>query len=134
MAHPVLRRKTIHMFPRIKRELLWVPLELTVRVDAATAVEARLKCPRGILFLFHGCARYAASFFYSPQGRRLVSLASARGVDVVAFEKEDEGGCWDWVADGDVVRRIGGKFLTSRTDCGVDEEGEEIVPPSESAF
>lgn len=129
MMHPVLRRKTIHEFPGIKRELMWVPLELTLDADAADTVAADLRCPRAILFLFHGCNRYAASFFYSPQGRRLVSLASKLGIDVVAFEKEHEQACWGWDADGEVIRKIGRKFLHSRTDCGMDSNGKDIVPP-----
>ena len=58
-----LRRKMVHKFPGYKREVLFIPLEQMIR-NAET-----VKCPRGILFLFHGCSRYAASFFYSPQVR-----------------------------------------------------------------
>ena len=63
-----LRRKMVHKFPGYKREVLFIPLEQTIRHPAP------VKCPRGILFLFHGCSRYAASFFYSPQVRSSVDM------------------------------------------------------------
>jgi len=131
ISHPVIRRKVVHQFHGVKRELIWVPLELTLDVDEVTSFEAKMKCPRGILFLFHGCGRYAASFFYSPQGRRLVSLAYKSGVAIVAFEKNDERGCWDWEDDGEVVLKIGKKFVASRLlgACGIDANGEYVHPP-----
>lgn len=79
----------------IKREMLWVPLHTEVSVEQEINVDAELHCPKGVLFLFHGCGRYAASFFYSPQGRKIVQLAYSTGVEVVTFEKNVELGCWD---------------------------------------
>eukprot|EP00571_Detonula_confervacea_P001810 CAMPEP_0172314556 /NCGR_PEP_ID=MMETSP1058-20130122/22828_1 /TAXON_ID=83371 /ORGANISM="Detonula confervacea, Strain CCMP 353" /LENGTH=521 /DNA_ID=CAMNT_0013028451 /DNA_START=160 /DNA_END=1725 /DNA_ORIENTATION=- len=131
ITHPVLRRKTLHSFPGVKREILWVPLEHTLSIDSKTAVKASMKCPRGVLFLFHGCNRYAASFFYSPQGRKLVSLAYKAGVEIVAFEKKDEKGCWDWEEDGEPVLKVGRKFMNSRLlgACGTNTNGDESYPP-----
>ncbi|KAL7543800.1 hypothetical protein ACHAXR_013114 [Thalassiosira sp. AJA248-18] len=132
MGHPVLRRKTIHEFRAIKREIMWVPLENTVNIDEETSVVVKTKkCPRGVLFLFHGCGRFAASFFYSPQGRRMVSMAYNEGITVVAFEKKNERGCWDWNEDGEEVLKVGRKFVLSRleADCGHDANGDVIYPP-----
>jgi len=58
---------------------------------ASHSFEAMIKCPRGILFMFHGCGRYAASFFYSPQGRKMVEMATEMGLGIVAFTKS---GAW----------------------------------------
>mmetsp|Transcript_31193 Transcript_31193/g.67436 ORF Transcript_31193/g.67436 Transcript_31193/m.67436 type:complete len:535 (+) Transcript_31193:167-1771(+) len=132
--HPVIRRKIVHSYPGLKRELLWVPLERTVTVDEHTALDAKMKCPKAVLFFFHGCSRYAASFFYSPQGRRMVSAAYRAGIAVVAFEKNDEQGCWDWEDDGAAVLKVGRKFLSSRLvgACGKnakDQEDQDIYPP-----
>eukprot|EP00581_Thalassiosira_minuscula_P013892 CAMPEP_0183711826 /NCGR_PEP_ID=MMETSP0737-20130205/7203_1 /TAXON_ID=385413 /ORGANISM="Thalassiosira miniscula, Strain CCMP1093" /LENGTH=532 /DNA_ID=CAMNT_0025940393 /DNA_START=181 /DNA_END=1779 /DNA_ORIENTATION=- len=137
LVNPVLRRKVVNEFPGIRREILFVPLELTVNVGEDTEVDAKLVgCPRGVLFLFHGCSRYAASFFYSPQGRKIVAMANRRGIVVVAFEKNDERGCWEWEEDGEVIRKTGKKFLKSRflgsgteSLCGQDENGEAAYPP-----
>ena len=129
-----IRRKVLHEYPRVTREVIWVPLEYTLNVaekDTHTQVEAMTKCPKGILFLFHGCGRYAASFFYSPQGRRIVSAAYRAGLEIVTFEKENAKGCWDWEADGESTLMIGKKFMTSRMSesCGTDDEGNDIYPP-----
>lgn len=130
-THPVIRRKSINEYPGVRREIIWVPLEHTLSVDGKTSVKAALKCPRGVLFLFHGCTRYAASFFYSPQGSRIVSQAYQAGVAIVVFEKTDEKGCWDWENDGVPVLKIGKKFMMSRVlgACGTDDEGEVKYPP-----
>lgn len=142
VVHPVVRRKTVHEFPGHKRELLFIPLERTVNVavgddededegsTTTTSFEATMPCPRAVLFLFHGCSRYAASFFYSPQGRLLVSAAHRKGIAVVAFQKDDERGCWDWDADGEVVLRVGRKFATRLGGtCGKGPDGEDAYPP-----
>jgi len=130
-SHPAIRRKTLQVFPGIRREIMWVPLERTLNIDAKTNVQASMKCPRGILFLFHGCNRYAASFFYSPQGRKIVSLAYNAGVAIVAFEKKDEMACWHWEEDGEPVLRVGQKFVSSRLlgACGKDDNGDVNYPP-----
>ena len=140
MPDPVLRRKTVDVYPGIRREVMFVPLELTMDISAIdggisphSQVKAEMHCPRGILFLFHGCSRYAASFFYSPQGRQIVVAAYKRGIAIVAFEKKDERGCWDWEEDGEAVLKVGKKFVTSHEgktfQCGTDKNGDSIYPP-----
>jgi len=131
IEHPVLRRKVLQSYPGLKRELLWVPLERTVNLDEHTAFVAKMICPKAVLFFFHGCSRYAASFFYSPQGRRMVSAAYTAGITVVAFEKNDEQGCWDWEEDGATVLKVGRKFLSSRLAgaCGKNANDQDIYPP-----
>ncbi|KAL7553959.1 hypothetical protein ACHAWF_017917 [Thalassiosira exigua] len=136
MVHPVLRRKTLHEYPGIKRELMWVPLEYTMNLDdRGTSAKASMKCPKGILFLFHGCGRYAASFFYSPQGRKIVSQAFHAGMAVVTFEKTTERGCWVWEDDGEAVLKIGRKFLSSRllASCGVGRAAATATADDEEA-
>ena len=147
----VLRRKIVNEFPGIRREMLWIPLERTMTIidpnggsssssssnsgaggeNVVMSVKAKLACPRGILFLFHGCGRYAASFFYSPQGRNLVSLAIRSGVAVVTIKKEKELSCWDWDKDGMTVLKLGKKFLLSRVldACGNADGIVENYPP-----
>ena len=77
---------------------------------ASHSFEAMIKCPRGILFMFHGCGRYAASFFYSPQGRKMVEMATEMGLGIVAFTKSEELGCWNWANDGDTVKKLAKKL------------------------
>lgn len=142
MATEVLRRKVVHEFPGIHREMLWIPLERSMTLidpssnsgggeDAMMEVKAKLACPRGILFLFHGCGRYAASFFYSPQGRKMISMAIRSGVAVVTIKKNNEKACWDWENDGETVLKLGKKFLLSRVlDACADSDGiVESYPP-----
>jgi len=147
MATEVLRRKVVHEFPGIHREMLWIPLERTMTLidpnnansgsgssageDTMMEVKAKLACPRGILFLFHGCGRYAASFFYSPQGRKMISMAIRSGVAVVTIKKNNEKACWDWENDGETVLKLGKKFLLSRVlDACADSDGiVENYPP-----
>ena len=130
---PVPRYKWINEFPGITREVMWIPVEVhaTVSIDAQTSYEATMLCPRGVLFLFHGCGRYAASFFYSPQGRKIVEAAYGAGLLVVTFKKTNELGCWDWSAEGETVLKMGRKFLTSKLKdlCGKDENGDPVYPP-----
>ncbi|KAL7470631.1 hypothetical protein ACHAXS_010878 [Conticribra weissflogii] len=87
-------------------------------------------CPRGILFLFHGCNRYSASFYYSPQGRRLISSALERGFVTVAVKKKEELGCWSWKDDAETVLKLGKKFLETRyqDECR-NNRGETVYPP-----
>ncbi len=145
----VLRRKVLHEFPGIHREMLWIPLERTMTIvdpnaytndnyngggeggNAMLTVKAKLACPRGILFLFHGCGRYAASFFYSPQGRKMISSAIRAGVAVVTIKKNNERACWDWENDGETVLKLGKKFLLSRVlDACSNADGiVETYPP-----
>ena len=143
----VLRRKVVHDFPGIHREMLWIPLERTMTIvdpnannnnndsggssNAMVSVKAKLACPRGILFLFHGCGRYAASFFYSPQGRKMISLAIRAGVAVVTIKKNNERACWDWENDGETALKLGKKFLLSRVldACGNTDGIVETYPP-----
>jgi len=117
----------------IKREIIWIPLEhIEVKLDESSTgeVEAALHCPRGVLFLFHGCGRYAASFFYSPQGRKIVSMAYNAGLEIVAFTKKDEMGCWGWESDGVEVLTVGKKFMQRLAGvCGKDKLGNDIYPP-----
>lgn len=128
---PAIRRKTINVFPGVKREIMWVPLERTLDLDGKISVKAAMQCPRGILFLFHGCGRFAASFFYSPQGRKMVSMAYKAGIAIVAFEKKEEKGCWEWEHDGEQVLKVGKKYIESRVlgACGTDANGDVIYPP-----
>jgi len=134
-GRPVPRYKWMNQFPGITREVLWIPVEArasaTASVDDQTSYEAAMLCPRGVLFLFHGCGRYAASFFYSPQGRKIVEAAYDAGLLVVTFKKTDEMGCWDWRDEGETVLKMGRKFLTSKIKglCGKDENGEAAYPP-----
>lgn len=88
-----------------------------------------MKCPRGLLFLFHGCGRRAASFYYSPQGRKIIHIANEAGMIVVAVEKNNELSCWDSLRDLDAVHSISKKFLKSRVKSCVNEEQEGVVYP-----
>ena len=99
--------KTVQLRPDVNKYVL----------SDSSAVEGD-RCSQGILFLFHRCTRYAASFFYSPQGLRLISLASKAGIEVVVFEKNNKKGCWNWKDDGEMVRERGRKIMKSRK-CGV---------------
>ncbi|KAL3822457.1 hypothetical protein ACHAXA_006885 [Cyclostephanos tholiformis] len=130
---PTPRYKWFNEYPRITREVMWIPMELRARasVDVRTPYEATLRCPKGMLFLFHGCGRYAASFFYSPQGRIIVERAYDAGLTVVTFKKTNELGCWDMSDDGDPVLYIGRKFMISQLKdaCGSDENGNPVYPP-----
>ena len=134
-GRPVPRYKWMNQFPGITREVLWIPVEArataTASVGDQTSYEAAMLCPRGVLFLFHGCGRYAASFFYSPQGRKIVEAAYDAGLLVATFKKTDEMGCWDWRDEGETVLKMGRKFLTSKIKglCGKDENGESAYPP-----
>jgi len=89
-----------------------------------------MMCPRGILFLFHGCNRYAASFYYSPQGRQLVSSALEHGFVTVAVKKKEELGCWSWNDDAETVLQLGKKFLQTRyqDECR-NHHGQTVYPP-----
>jgi len=115
----------------VLREVLWVPFHTEVNVEQEINVDAELHCPKGVLYLFHGCGRFAASFFYSPQGRKIVQMAYNAGVEVVTFEKHEEHGCWDWEKDGKAILKVGRKFMTSRLvgNCGIDSSGNNIYPP-----
>ena len=132
-GRPVPRYKWMNQFPGITREVLWIPVEVhaTVSLDDQTSYEAAMLCPRGVLFLFHGCGRYAASFFYSPQGRKIVEAAYDAGLLVATFKKTDELRCWDWENEGETVLKMGRKFLTSKLKglCGKDENGDAVYPP-----
>ena len=124
----VFQRETLNVWPQIKREALVRNPEITLQIRGED-VEAMMKCPRGILFLFHGCGRHAASFYYSPQGRRIISMANEAGMITVAVEKDDEMGCWNSAKDFDVVHSIAKKFLKSRVKSCVNEDGTHVYPP-----
>jgi len=110
-----LNRRILKEFPGHKREVLLLSPSLDVQGRGGShSFEALIKCPRGILFMFHGCGRYAASFFYSPQGRKMVEMATQMGLGIVAFTKSEELGCWNWANDGDTVQKLAKKFLSSR--------------------
>jgi len=130
-SHYELRRHSFIGPASVNREVLWVPLHTEVNVEQEINVDAELHCPKGVLFLFHGCGRYAASFFYSPQGRKIVQMAYNAGVEVVTFEKHEELGCWDYEKDGKAILKVGRKFMTSRLvgNCGMDYNGNNIYPP-----
>lgn len=125
-AYPTPRFKTFHEYPGITREVMFIPFE--ERTSEESTMHA---CPRAMLFLFHGCGRYAASFFYSPQGRKIVSMAHDAGLTVVTFRKTEELGCWNWENDGEPVLKIGRKFMMSRLkdSCGKDSDGNSTYPP-----
>jgi hypothetical protein len=122
------QRETINVWPQIRREILVRNPEITLKIRGKD-VEATMKCPRGILFLFHGCGRRAASFYYSPQGRRIIFAANESGMVTVAVEKNDETKCWNSSEDLEAVRAISKKFLKSRVKTCVDEEGNSVFPP-----
>ncbi len=130
---PTPRYKKFNEYPGMTREVMWIPMELRARVsvDERTSFDATLRCPRGMMFLFHGCGRYAASFFYSPQGRKIVEYAHARGHTVVAFKKTNELGCWDASTDADPVLYVGRKFMIAKLKdaCGTNEDGNPVYPP-----
>ena len=132
-SRPVPRYKWLNEFPGITREVMWTPMEIkkTVSVNDRTSFEATYRCARGMLVLFHGCGRYAASFFYSPQGRKIVNAAYDAGLSVLTFKKTNELRCWDWSSDGDAVLKIGRKFMVSqlKDSCGKDANGVSIYPP-----
>ena len=124
------REYTINARPKHRRDLL-VRLPTSFMEVNGETMHVTMKCPRGVLFLFHGCHRYAASFFYSPQGRRIVSMALEQGLVIVAFKKHDETACWNWDLDGHNVLAIGKKFLESRyMDACKNEEGVTVYPPN----
>jgi hypothetical protein len=125
--YPAPRLKTFHEYPKIKREVMFIPFQNKHR-------EVTTSCPRAVLFIFHGCNRYAASFFYSPQGRKIVALAHNAGLSVVTFKKTVELGCWDTDVDADAILKIGRKFMTSKlkdTTCTAetDSDGNIVYPP-----
>lgn len=126
-----LNRRILKEFPRYKREVLLLSPSLDVQGRGGShSFEALIKCPRGILFMFHGCGRYAASFFYSPQGRRMVEMATQMGLGIVAFTKSEELGCWNWANDGDTVKKLAKKFLSSRLGKAcAGPNGESVYPP-----
>ena len=45
-----------------------------------------------LLMVLHGCHRFAASFFYSPEGASIVRKALKKRIAVVAITKENEMG------------------------------------------
>ena len=126
-----LNRRVLKEFPGHSREVLLLSPSLAVQGKGGSySFEAMIKCPRGILFMFHGCGRYAASFFYSPQGRRMVELATEQGLGIVAFTKSEELGCWNWANDGDTVKKLAKKFISTRLGkacAGAD--GSIVYPP-----
>jgi len=128
--YPTPRLKTFHEYPKIKREVMFIPFQNKHRDTTS--------CPRAVLFIFHGCHRYAASFFYSPQGRQIVAMAHNAGLSVVTFRKTDELGCWDYEADADAILKIGRKFMTSKlkdTTCTTETDGDgNVVYPPVWAF
>jgi hypothetical protein len=128
---PAPRLKTFHEYPKIKREVMFIPFQNKHR-------EVTTSCPRAVLFIFHGCTRYAASFFYSPQGRQIVAMAHNAGLSVVTFKKTYELGCWDTEADAVAILKIGRKFMTSKlkdTACTAETDGDgNIVYPPVWAF
>lgn len=124
----VFQRETLNVWPQIQRETLVRNPEISIKIRGQD-VEAMMKCPRGILFLFHGCGRYAASFYYSPQGRHIISTANESGMITIAVEKDQELGCWDSAKDLDVVHSIAKKYLKSRVKSCVNEDGTHVYPP-----
>eukprot|EP00986_Skeletonema_menzelii_P002693 scaffold747_cov145-Skeletonema_menzelii.AAC.19 len=127
-----LNRRTLKEFPGHSREVLLLSPSLAVQGRGAShSFEAMIKCPRGILFMFHGCGRYAASFFYSPQGRKMVELATEMGLGIVAFTKSEELGCWNWANDGDTVKKLAKKFILSRLSkaCAGANGSDAVYPP-----
>ncbi|KAL3799569.1 hypothetical protein HJC23_008696 [Cyclotella cryptica] len=121
-------RNTMNVWPRIQREVLVRQPEITLTIHGED-VEAMMKCPRGILFLFHGCTRYAASFYYSPQGRRIIGMANEAGLVTVAVTKNEETGCWDSLTDFATVKDIAKKWLKSRVQSCVGSDGTQHYPP-----
>ncbi|KAL7498929.1 hypothetical protein ACHAWT_010279 [Skeletonema menzelii] len=127
-----LNRRTLKEFPGHSREVLLLSPSLAVQGRGAShSFEAMIKCPRGILFMFHGCGRYAASFFYSPQGRKMVELATEMGLGIVAFTKSEELGCWNWANDGDTVKKLAKKFISTRLSkaCAGANGSDAVYPP-----
>jgi hypothetical protein len=124
----VFQRETLNVWPQIQRETLVRNPEISIKIRGQD-VEAMMKCPRGILFLFHGCGRYAASFYYSPQGRHIIYTANESGMITIAVEKDQELGCWDSAKDLDVVHSIAKKYLKSRVKSCVNEDGTHVYPP-----
>jgi hypothetical protein len=127
-----LNRRIIKEFPGHKREVLLLSPSLSVQGRGGShSFEAMIKCPRGVLFLFHGCGRYAASFFYSPQGRKMITMATEMGLGIVAFTKSEELGCWNWANDGDTVKKLAKKFLSSRLSkaCAGPNGSDAVYPP-----
>lgn len=125
--YPVPRLKTFHEYPKIKRDVMFIPFQNKHRAPITS-------CPRAVLFIFHGCNRYAASFFYSPQGRQIVAMAHNAGLSVVTFRKTNELGCWDTETDAEAILKIGRKFMTSKlkdTTCTTetDSDGNAVYPP-----
>lgn len=127
-----LNRRTLKEFPGHTREVLLLSPSLAVQGRGGShSFEAMIKCPRGILFMFHGCGRYAASFFYSPQGRKMVEMATEMGIGIVAFTKSEELGCWNWANDGDTVKKLAKKFISSRLSkaCAGPNGSDAVYPP-----
>jgi hypothetical protein len=53
-----------------------------------------------IMLMFHGCGRRSMSFYYSPEGRKIVQSLLNNQYGVAAFSKrDDENGCWDYDKD-----------------------------------
>mmetsp|Transcript_33850 Transcript_33850/g.74256 ORF Transcript_33850/g.74256 Transcript_33850/m.74256 type:complete len:445 (+) Transcript_33850:94-1428(+) len=65
----------------------------------------------GVLYLFHGCGRRAASFFYSPQGRDMMMMALNAGLAVVTFTKDNEVGCWSPGRDMPAILHVSKTFI-----------------------
>lgn len=127
-----VNRRILKEFPGYQREVLLLSPSVTFQgVGHSHSFEALIKCPRGILFMFHGCGRYAASFFYSPQGRKMVEMATEMGLGIVAFTKSEELGCWNWANDGDTVKKLAKKFLSSRLSkaCAAPNGSDAVYPP-----
>ena len=63
--------------------------------------------PQGLLVLLHGCTRFAASFFYSPEGREIVKQSQLDGgFAILAVSKEKELGCWNPEEEVEVVKQV----------------------------
>lgn len=80
----------------------------------------------GVLFLYHGCNRSAASFFYSPQGRDMMLLALQSGFAVVVFEKPNT--CWS-EQDLESTFHMGAEWLEQYLlpHCGGRDSDREVV-------
>lgn len=122
------QRENYNVRPQTQREVLVRNPDITLHIRGKD-VEAGRQCPRGILFLFHGCGRHAASFYYSPQGRRIISTANEAGMVTVAVEKDFEMGCWNSFKDFEVVHSIAKTFLLSRIKSCVSKDGGRVYPP-----
>ncbi len=123
------RSFTLNVWKNLQRDFLVRLPDTFMDVNGET-MHVTMMCPRGIIFLFHGCNRYAASFYYSPQGRRLISSALERGFVTVAVKKKAELGCWSWNDDAETVLKLGKKFLETRyqDECR-NHHGKTTYPP-----